>query len=152
MVCKKCLFRLLLDPSKAGRPAPQKKPRTKAKPFQTATVSNPIRARRSYFQVASARPKRFGTLCKLKWFLLLRELRLWCWPPCVGQIEEESKKTFVEPHPRTQKLIILKPRGQKLQSRRVWGKTRMPSPAWPSERSRAEPQESSSPGPQGRVV
>ena len=29
---------------------------------------------------------------------------------------------------------------------------RMPSLAWPSERSRAEPQESSSPGPQGRVV
>ena len=116
MAFRKCLFRLLLDPSKAGRPAPQKKPRTKAKPFQTATVSNPIRARRSYFQVASARPKRFGTLCKLKWFLFLRELRLWCWPPCVRQIEEESKKTFFEPHPRTQKLIIIKPRGQKLQS------------------------------------
>ena len=112
----KCLCRLVVDLSKAGRPAPQKKPRTKAKPFQTATVSNPIRARRSYFQVASARPKRFGTLCKLKWFLFLRELRLWCWPPCVRQIEEESKKTFFEPHPRTQKLIIIKPRGQKLQS------------------------------------
>ena len=54
MVFKKCLFRLVVDLSKAGRPAPQKKPRTKAKPFQTATVSNPIRAPRSYFEVASA--------------------------------------------------------------------------------------------------
>ena len=50
----KCLCRLVVDLSKAGRPAPQKKPRTKAKPFQTATVSNPIRAPRSYFHVASA--------------------------------------------------------------------------------------------------
>ena len=65
MVFKKCLFRLVVDLSKAGRPAPQKKPRTKAKPFQTATVSNPIRARRSYFEVALARPEWFGTFCKL---------------------------------------------------------------------------------------
>ena len=64
----KCLFRLVVDLSKAGRPAPQKKPRTKAKPFQIAMVSNPIRARQSYFQVASARPERFGTLCKFEWF------------------------------------------------------------------------------------
>ena len=32
-------FRLVVDLSKAGRPAPQKKARAKANPFQTATVS-----------------------------------------------------------------------------------------------------------------
>ena len=116
VVFKKCLFRLLLDSSKAGRPAPQKKPRTNAKPFQTAMVSNPIRARQSYFQVALARPERFGTLCKFEWFLRLRGLRLWCWPPCVRQIDDESKKTFSEPHTPTQNVIILKPRCQKHQS------------------------------------
>ena len=116
VVFKKCLFRLVVDLSKAGRPAPQKKPRTKAKPFQTATVSNPIRAPRSYFEVALTRPEWFGTFCKLEWFLRLRGLRLWCWPPCVRQIDDESKNTLSEPHTPTQKLIILKPRGQKHQS------------------------------------
>ena len=111
----KCLVRLVVDLSKAGRPAPPKKPCTGAKPFQIAMVSNPIRARQSYFQVASARPEGFGTLFNFERFLRLRGLRLWCWQPCGRQIDDESKKTFSEPHTRTQKSIILKPRGQKLQ-------------------------------------
>ena len=115
VVFTKCLFRFVVDLSKAGRPPPQKKTSTKAKPFQIAKVSNPIRARQSYFQVASARPEGFGTPFNFERFLRLRGLRLWCWQPCVRQIDDESKKTFSEPHTRTQKVIILKPRGQKLQ-------------------------------------
>ena len=50
VLATKCLVRLVVDLSKAGRPAPQKKPRTKAKPFQNERVSHPSRARRMYFK------------------------------------------------------------------------------------------------------
>ena len=71
---------------------------------------------RSYLKVASARPTLIRNPCTLERFCVCAGLLLWCWPPCFGQIDDESKNTFFEHHPRTQKLIILKPRGQKLQS------------------------------------
>ena len=67
-------------------------------------------------KVHSARPTWMRNPFILEWFCFCAGLLLWCWAPCFGRIEEESKKTFSESHPRTQKLIILKPRGQKLQS------------------------------------
>ena len=83
---------------------------------QFAKGSEPFGARQSYFKVASGRPNWIRNRCSLEWFCFCAGLLLWCWPPCFGQIDDESKKTFCEHHPRTQKLIISKPRGQKLQS------------------------------------
>ena len=116
MVWGNCLFRLLLDLSNAGRPAPQTKLAQKQKPFQFAKGSEPFGARRSYLKVASARPNWIRNRCSLEWFCFCAGLLLWCWAPCFGRIGEGSKKTFSESHHRTQILIILKPRGQKLQS------------------------------------
>ena len=109
-------FRLVVDLSNAGRPAPQTKAAQTQKPFQFAKGSEPFGARQSYFKVALARPNWIRNHCSLEWFCVCAGLLLWCWPPCFGQIDDESKKTFFEHHPRTQKLIILKPRGQKPQS------------------------------------
>ena len=71
---------------------------------------------RSYLKVASARPNWIKNRRGLEGFCFCAGLFLWCWPPCFGRIEEESKKTFFPDHHRTQILIILKPRGQKPQS------------------------------------
>ena len=116
MWLRKCLFRLVVDLSNAGLPAPQPKAAQTQKPFKIARGSEPLGARRSYLKVALARPNWINNRCNLEWFCFCAGLLLWCWPPCFGQIDDESKKTFCEHHPRTQKLIISKPRGQKLQS------------------------------------
>ena len=116
MWLRKCLFRLVVDLSNAGLPAPQTKAAQTQKPCKFARGSEPFGARRSYVKVALARPNRIRNHCNLERFCFCAGLLLWCWPPCFGQIDDESKKTFCQHHPRTQKLIILKPRGQKLQS------------------------------------
>ena len=67
-------------------------------------------------KVPSARPTWMRNPLILEWFCFCAGLRLWCWPPCFGQIDDESNETFCDQNPRTQKLIISKPRGQKPQS------------------------------------
>ena len=67
-------------------------------------------------KVPSARPTWMRNPFILEWFCFCAGLLLWCWPPCFRQIDDESNKTLCDQHPRTQKLIISKPRGQKPQS------------------------------------
>ena len=201
MAFRKCLVRLLLDPSKAGRPAPQKKPRTKAKPFQTATVFNPILARRSYLPLGLPLRRGLTRLPKLPGLLellglpglrigplapkapaapgapkaptaheahmapkapraseILRLLVLVGVIGLVGLVEISKPVAFLGLLWLTRLLGLLELNGSILGRRAPpWAATlgflaRMPSLAWASERSRAEPQESSSPSPQGRVV
>ena len=118
MWLRECLFRLVVDLSNAGRPALQPKAAQTQKPFKFAEGSEPFGARRSYLKVALARPNWISNPCNLERFCFCAGLLLWCWLPCFGRIEEESKKTFFPDNHRTQILIILKPRGQKPQSQR----------------------------------
>ena len=90
--------------------------RANAKTIQICRGFQPFGACQSYLKVALARPNWIRSNCSLEWFCVCAGLLLWCWPPCFGKIDDESTKTFCEHNPRTQKLIILKPRGQKLQN------------------------------------
>ena len=112
----KCLVRLVVDLSKAGQPAPQTKAAQTQKHISFCTGFRTALGAPKVLKVHSARPTWMRNPFILEWFFFCAGLRLWCWPPCFGQIDDESNETFCDQNPRTQKLIISKPRGQKPQS------------------------------------
>ena len=112
----KCLVRLVVDLSNAGRPALQTKAAQTQKHISFCTGFRTACGGPKLLKVPSARPTWMRNPFILEWFCFCAGLLLWCWPPCFRQIDDESNKTLCDQHPRTQKLIISKPRGQKPQS------------------------------------